>query len=157
MAILSVFFITFGVLGFVNYALDWYLGVAESIAGIIIIGFSVDYTVHLGHMFTEAQSEAGLTSRKEKFEFAARKIGSTVIGGAITTLGAGVVLFACQLTFFTKMAVLITGTILLSLLYSLGFFMSSLYLIGPEGNTGNIRYYFNSVWNLTRSFGNREQ
>ena len=48
-AIITVFFIVFGVLGFVNYGLRWSLGVAESIAGIIIIGFSVDYTVHIGH------------------------------------------------------------------------------------------------------------
>ena len=32
----------------------WSLGVAESIAGVIVIGFSVDYTVHLGHIYKEA-------------------------------------------------------------------------------------------------------
>ena len=31
------------------------IGTAQSIAGVIVIGFSVDYCVHLAHMFTEAR------------------------------------------------------------------------------------------------------
>lgn len=138
-AILSVFFIVFGVLGFVNYGLMWNLGIAESIAGIIIIGFSVDYTVHLGHMFTYGE-HVGLHTREDKFEFASRKIVATIIGGAITTLGAGVFMFACQLTFFFKMATLIVCTIVMSFVYALGFFMSLLYLFGPEGRVGNLKH-----------------
>ena len=72
-AITAVYFIVFGVLGFAYYALSWPLGVAESIAGIIIIGFSVDYTVHIGHMYQHAR-EVGITDRKGKFEFATRKM-----------------------------------------------------------------------------------
>lgn len=136
-AIISVFFIVFGVLGFTKYALNWELGIAESIAGIIIIGFAVDYTVHLGHMYTEGE-HVGLHDRRAKFEYAARKIALTIVGGAITTVGAGIFMFACQLTFFTKMAALIVATILLSYVYSLGFFMAVLYVIGPERNQGNL-------------------
>lgn len=136
-AVGSVFFIVFGVLGFANYALGWSLGTAESIAGIIIIGFSVDYTVHLGHMYTVGEYH-DLYGRVDKFKFASRKIAATIVGGAITTAGAGVFMFACQLGFFFKMATLIVATILLSYLYSLGFFMAVLYLFGPEGTTGDI-------------------
>jgi hypothetical protein len=35
--------------------LGWSLGVAESIAGVIVVGFSVDYTLHLGHIYKEAE------------------------------------------------------------------------------------------------------
>lgn len=140
-AIITVFFIVFGVLGFAKYALGWNLGISESIAGIIIIGFSVDYTVHLGHMFNEAELN-GIHSRKEKFEFASEKIVGTIVGGAVTTAGAGVFMFACQLRFFFKMAALIVCTIVLSYVYSLGFFMALLYLIGPEKDDGNIVVYF---------------
>lgn len=147
-AILSVGFIAWGVLGFANYGLHWNLGVAESIAGIIIIGFSVDYTVHLGHMFTNAEKEGGYTTREKKFEFTSRKIVATIVGGAITTVGAGVFLFACQLTFFFKMAALIVSTIFLSYVYSLGFFMAVLYLFGPEGNFGNVVHHCAPVINF---------
>ena len=141
LAIISVAFIVFGVLGFANYSLGWSLGIAESIAGIIIIGFSVDYTVHLGHMFTEGE-EAGLHTRELKFKYASKKMVTTVIGGAITTIGAGVFMFACQMQFFVKMAVLIVGTIVLSCMYSLGFFMATLVLVGPEREQGDLRPYF---------------
>jgi hypothetical protein len=137
-AIGTVFFIVFGVLGFVNYSMGWELGVAESIAGIIIIGFSVDYTVHLGHMFNHADEVEGVRSRKKKFEFASRLMVATIVGGAITTAGAGVFMFGCQLVFFTKMAMLIVTTILLSYLYALGFFMAVLFLFGPERDQGKV-------------------
>ena len=39
------------VLGWCNIVMGWDLGIAESIAGIIVIGMSVDYVVHLGHMY----------------------------------------------------------------------------------------------------------
>lgn len=138
-AILSVLFIVFGVLGFANYGLHWDLGVAESIAGIIIIGFSVDYTVHLGHMYTDGEEQLGVTDRVSKFEHASREIVPTVVGGAITTAGAGCFMFFCQLQFFVKMAALIVSTILLSYVYSLGFFMSVLLVIGPEKDQGKVK------------------
>ena len=135
-AIVAVFFIVFGVLGFVH-GLGWDLGVAESVAGIIIVGFSVDYTVHLGHMYCHG-AHKGFEKRKHRFEYASRKMVMTVIAGAITTFGAGVFMFFCQMLFFVKMATLICGTIVLSFLYSLGFFMAVLYLQGPEGNFGDL-------------------
>lgn len=142
-AILSVLFIVFGVLGFSNYSLQWDLGVAESIAGIMIIGFSVDYTVHLGHMYTDAEKQLGYRDRLSKFRHATREIAPTVVGGAITTAGAGCFLFICQLQFFFKMAALIVSTIILSYLYSLGFFMSMLLLIGPENDQGKVIVFVN--------------
>ena len=143
-AIATVFFIVFGVLGFAKYALHWNLGISESIAGIIIIGFSVDYTVHLGHMYNEAEHN-GFHTRKTKFEFASEKIVITIVGGAITTVGAGIFMFACQLRFFYKMAALIVSTILLSYIYSLGFFMALLYVAGPEMDEGNVVVYYHRV------------
>merc|ERR1711871_1785958 len=114
--------------------MGWSLGTAESIAGIIIIGFSVDYVVHLGHMYMDAGAE-GLTTREERFRFAAEKMGGTVAGGAITTAGSGLVMLMCELTFFTKMAVLIVVTIAYSFLFSLFFFMPTLMLCGPTAHT----------------------
>ena len=95
-------------------------------------------------MFTEGE-EAGLHTRELKFKYASKKMVTTVIGGAITTIGAGVFMFACQMQFFVKMAVLIVGTIVLSCMYSLGFFMSTLVLVGPEREQGDLRPYFRQI------------
>ena len=40
--------------GFCKWAHNWDLGVVQSIAGIMVVGFSVDYCLHLAHMYTEA-------------------------------------------------------------------------------------------------------
>jgi predicted RND superfamily exporter protein len=136
-AILAIAAIVTTVLGFCEAIMDWPLGIGESVAGIIVIGFSVDYVVHLGHMLEEADQK-GFTSRIERFEYAASKMGSTIVAGAITTGGSAMFMFVCQMTFFTKMATLITITILLSFVFSLGFFMGLLVLVGPEGGQGKI-------------------
>ena len=65
-------------------------------------------------------------------------MGGTVFAGAVTTAGSGAVMWICQLTFFTKMAVLITMTILFSLFYSTLFFIPLCALIGPNGTFGDI-------------------
>ena len=143
-AITSIFFIVFGVLGFVQSSLGWDLGVAESVAGIIIIGFSVDYTVHLGNEYMEAKHE-GMVTRQERFLYSARRMISTVAAGAMTTGGAAIFLFPAQLVFFIKMATLMVATIILSYMYALGFFMSTLLLFGPEGNIGNIQTYLDMM------------
>jgi hypothetical protein len=95
-AIVSILGIVSTVLGFCQSVFGWDLGVAESIAGIIVIGFSIDYVVHLGHMIEEAGSLCGFQDREERFSYAAIKMGSTVLAGAITTAGSNIFMFACQ-------------------------------------------------------------
>lgn len=146
-AMVAVFFIVFSVLGFLKYGMDASLGVAESIAGIIIIGFSVDYTVHLGHMYNHAEDK-GIHDRVSKVEFASKTIVPTIIGGAITTAGAGTFMLACQLTFFSKMAILIVATIVMSVVYSLLFLQSVLICFGPENDQGNVMV----MWSKFRAY-----
>ncbi len=144
LACVSIGCIVTSVLGLVRYAYGWDLGVAESIAAVIVVGFSVDYTVHLAHMYEEGP----LPDRDSRFRHAAVKMGVTVIGGAFTTFGAGAFMFACIMTFFTKMAVLICFTIVFSLMYSLLFFMGILAVAGPQGHTGSVMPAVNFVRNL---------
>merc|ERR1712048_1223188 len=136
-AVLSVAAIVLCVLGFCKSAMDWDLGIGEAIAGVIVIGYSVDYVVHLAHAYCEAKHH-GYTTRGERAEFAAKSMGLTVFFGALTTAGSGAVMFFCFFTFFFKMAVLICVTILFSFLFSLGFFMGLVWLIGPENNMGDL-------------------
>lgn len=136
-AVVSVTAIVVSVLGFCKSAMDYDLGVGEAIAGIIVIGYSVDYVVHFAHTYCEA-SQQGIQTRDQRASFTIENMGSTVFAGAITTCGSGVFMFFCFLTFFTKMALLICMTILYSFLYSLCLFMGLCFLIGPERDFGNI-------------------
>merc|ERR1712028_299835 len=63
----AIGFIVASVLGFVKYFNNWDLGIAETIAGIIVIGFSVDYVVHMGHMYIEAAEKSGAMTREKRF------------------------------------------------------------------------------------------
>ena len=65
----------------------------------------MDYVVHMGHMYIEAAEKSGAMTREKRFFYAASKMGSTVMAGAITTAGSGAFMFLCQMMFFYKMAV----------------------------------------------------
>ena len=115
-AIMSIALIVASVLGAARLYAGWSLGVAESIAGVIVIGFSVDYTVHLGHIYKEAVMYVPDT-KEQKTQHALVVMGTTVIGGGLTTLSAGLILYCCTLTFFTKMASLLVRTKALSVCF----------------------------------------
>merc|ERR1719267_287825 len=89
-------------------------------------------------MYIEAAEKAGAMTRDERFYYAASKMGSTVMAGAITTAGSGAFMFVCQMKFFFKMAILITLTIGYSFLYSFGFFMAFMIMAGPEYDESNL-------------------
>lgn len=134
----SIAFIVICVLGTIFGGLGWELGIAESIVSIMIVGLSVDYTVHLGHMYTYAGREERLQTRDERFRYASLTMGMTVLAGGSTTLGAGIFLFGAQITFFTKMAILLTLTVIFSLFYSFFFMMALASWVGPEGTRGTV-------------------
>ena len=141
-AIGTIVFIVASVMGIVQMA-GYDLGVAESIAGIIVIGFSVDYVVHMAHMYMEGGEKGALTS-KDRTIYACEHMGSTVVAGAVTTGGSGAFMFACQLMFFYKMALLICMTILFSFLFTFFFFTPLLALAGPDTTLGDLAFLKNN-------------
>ncbi len=98
-AIFGIALIVASVLGTIEYVYGWDLGVVESLMGNMVVGFSVDYTIHLGHMFVAAGREHDIQDSFDRFSFAIRKMGSTVVVGAVTTLGAGLFMLPCKLAF----------------------------------------------------------
>jgi len=145
-AIVGIALIVASVLGTIEYIYGWDLGVVESLMGNLVVGFSVDYTIHLGHMFVAAGTEHDLQKSLDRFSFAIRKMGGTVIGGAVTTLGAGLFMLPCQLVVFHKLGLLMVTTIFFSLLYSFGFVMPLLAAAGPSGD----RFAFRPLSSLNR-------
>jgi hypothetical protein len=116
-------------------AQGWQMGVSESVSSVILIGFSVDYTVHLAVAYVESRA----TTRKGKTQDALAEMGISVTAGAVTTFGAGVFLFGATIIFFRKFGILIMSTIAYSMLWALIFFPSLLVLAGPTGETGSLR------------------
>lgn len=63
-------------------------------------------------------------------------MGGTVIAAAFTTGGCALPMFFCTLQFFFKMAVMIALTITLSVIFTLGFFLSCMILFGSSDEQG---------------------
>merc|ERR1712037_997123 len=59
-------------------------------------------------------------------------MGGTVMGGAVTSLGASFMLFICQFQYFAKFGFFMFLTIFLSFLYVFLFFVPLLAIIGPD-------------------------
>ena len=94
--------------------MGWDLGTTEAIAAVIVIGFSVDYCVHLANAYIENDAK----DRETRTRIALTTMGISVTAGAITTIIAGAFLSLCILTFFVKFSFLICWTIVSSYLWA---------------------------------------
>ena len=106
----------------------WALGTAESISVVILIGFSVDYVIHLSADYMHSPQK----SRHDKMKQAYTEMGASITSGAITTFGSGVFLFGGFLILFQKFALLITATITISYFVAMLFFGAMSHCFGPE-------------------------
>jgi hypothetical protein len=131
---LSIFAIIINVLGAFKYWFGWDLGTGETICGLIAIGFSIDYILHLSHVYLEAR-ERGIQSRHYRMKYAMDQMGATILGAAVTTAASGVVMFLCQFTFFNRFATMIIATIAFSFVFSMMLFAPLLLVLGPEGES----------------------
>ena len=112
----------------------WQLGVSESISTVIIIGFSVDYVVHLAAHYEHCAS----SNRYDKSTDSISAMGVSIFSGAMTTLGSGIFLFGGTLIFFQKFALIITTTVIFSLSYAMIYFLAFMHIAGPQGKQGDI-------------------
>ena len=126
-AIISVLWIVLTVVG-IMVMNGYELGVSESIAMVIIIGFSVDYVVHLGAHYVHKKSP----DRTDRTSDALGAMGVSIFSGAVTTFGSGVFLYGGHMIFFQKFALIITTTVFVSLIYALVYFVAFLHAFGPE-------------------------
>ena len=118
----------------IEHLLGWEIGVSESITMVVLIGFSVDYVVHLSSDYTHSAYE----SRHDKMKQAFGEMGVSILSGCCTTFGSGVFLFGGKVITFQKFAVLITCTITISFLVSVLLFGSIMHTMGPEKGRGDI-------------------
>lgn len=118
------------------------LGVLEAVNYVVVIGLSIDYTVHLSEAYTESHA----TDRHGRVVLMMEEMGVSVLSGAISTLGACFFMFFAPNNFFVKFATFIFATITLSCLYSLTFFPALLAILGPTGNVGNCCFWGAKRW-----------
>jgi len=101
--------------------LGWSLGSIESILISITAGFAVDYVVHLAHAYERAEGDTYTRMSK-----AFGEMGISVLSGMITSVGASIPLFFCQVQFFKKFGTFICLTIAFSWIFANFFFMGVL-------------------------------
>jgi protein dispatched 1 len=97
------------------------LGTIESVLISIVVGFAVDYVVHLSHSYAEAYGNSD-----SRLLTAFSEMGISVLHGMVTSIGASVPLFLCQLTFFRKFGTFMFLTISFSWLFANFVFMGAL-------------------------------
>ena len=94
---------------------------------------AIDYAVHLAHFYKHADG-----TRQERATSALHGVGLSIIGGAITTMGAGAPQYLCQILFFRLNGTFIFLTSGLALAFSFGLLIPLLMAMGPEKQQGEL-------------------
>lgn len=108
------------------------LGTAESISLVVLIGFSVDYIVHLSADYMHSAHYG----RYEKMKQAYREMGVSILSGCLTTFGCGFCLFFGNFTFFQTFGLVVTCTIFTSFIVAMFTFGALMHMWGPEKEFG---------------------
>lgn len=123
------------------YMSGWSLGVAESCGPTVVLGIAVDYIVHMSTAYSSSKKQL----REEKISESLRRMGVSIIGGGITTFGAGLFLLPCTVSLFWKMGTLLIVAVIASLAYSLLFFSALCFFYGPEGEQGDLKALYAKI------------
>eukprot|EP00928_Gymnodinium_smaydae_P031132 TRINITY_DN22957_c0_g5_i1.p1 TRINITY_DN22957_c0_g5~~TRINITY_DN22957_c0_g5_i1.p1 ORF type:complete len:1206 (+),score=173.87 TRINITY_DN22957_c0_g5_i1:93-3620(+) len=116
------------------------IGPIEVIALIVFIGYSLTYSLHIGHHYGLAKAlnrqlptELGrsMAMRRVRVEFALRCIGGAIIGSAVTTVGCSSFLLGCTLVIFNKLGIVAITVTVLSVLMALVVLPAVLLVVGP--------------------------
>ena len=156
--VVGVMLTEFGIL----FAAGYVFGLIESIGIVVIIGFSVDYVVHLANAYLESAAH----SREDRLSIALLTIGISVLSGATTTFLCGLVLCFTEVLFFKTMGVIMyvssqpsdhgreihvsttvlltcrLTTVLVSIAWAMFCFTAMCAALGPEGDAGDLKKYW---------------
>merc|ERR1712038_1671935 len=119
-ATLSIMSILVSVTGVMNMA-GWTIGTLEAVLVTILVGFSVDYVVHLAHAYVESEGDV-----KTRVIHAFGEMGVSVLNGMLTSVAASIPMFFAQLLGYSRFAFFLCFTILFSWIFANLGFMSLL-------------------------------
>ena len=109
-----------------------------------MLGTVLDAANRTGHL-ADSYMQSHATTREGKVTDALVHTGSSVLSGAISTIGASIPMFFAKIIFFYKFGIFILLTIALSLQFSLVFFSAVLAILGPLGTKGEVAMLFAST------------
>lgn len=104
------------------------MGVYQSLALVMLVGFSVDYVLHLGTDFMHSPAE----TREDKMRQSYKEMGVSILSGSITTIGCGFWLLFAQVIMFKIFGFVIVLTIIIAFFMSMGTFGAMMHALGPE-------------------------
>lgn len=114
--------------------IDWKLGLTEVLLLIVIMGLSVDNTIHIAHDYTNAPQ----FNRGGKMKQAYLQKGKTLTSSSFSIMLAACFLFGAKITIFQNYALVIIMTIAVSYIMSMLFFGGLCHLMGPSSGCGDI-------------------
>jgi len=129
-SIVSIFCVTVIILSIITF-MHWngqQFGSDESIAVVMLIGFAVDYVLHLGTDYMHSSQ----ATRFERMRQSYREMGISISSGCATTFLCGSVLFLGNLLFFKKFAMIITLTASMAYVLSMVAFGAIMHTVGPQ-------------------------
>jgi hypothetical protein len=129
MAIVSIIGIIITVF-FTMVVIGWEISIIESVCMIVVVGMSVDYTVHLMHSYHESD----LPNRFERGRAALTEMGVSVLSGAVTTFCASCPLLGATFLFFVRFGTFIAIITVYSIVWGVFFLMALALTVGPEVN-----------------------
>lgn len=132
-SLLVIFLVVNAVVG-TMVVLGWTLGVVESICLTICVGLSVDYTIHLCHIFATSSATTRFAAGRD----ALASMGVSVFNAAVTTIGSSIVLMLSYIIFFERFGIFVFMNIFYSTAFAFVFLMGILMTIGPIQGAGRI-------------------
>lgn len=90
-SIVSIFIVSIIIMSMLTFMV-WdgqQMGTSQSISIVMLIGFAVDYVLHLATDFMHSAGE----TRHDKMRQAFREMGVSIFSGCVTTFGCGIWLF----------------------------------------------------------------
>lgn len=123
-------------LGMVAVLLGYEIGYVESLVGPVVVGFTVDYTVHVGVGFLEGSR---FKTRLKRTTMALTELGVCIVFGGLTTFMCVFPMCFGEIIQMYKFGFLLATTVILGQIWALIFMPAVLTLVGPQGSQGNVR------------------
>lgn len=121
--------------------MGWQFGLVQTVGCIMVVGLSVDYTVHISHSYLDA----GVPDRFNRTKHSLSTLGVSVVGGALSTMGSVFILLFTQIIYLSQYGIVILLLIFYSFVFSLTFYPAMCATIGPQGDLGNLWVVYNKA------------
>lgn len=103
----------------------------------VLIGFSVDYIIHFSNDYMHSKEK----TRAEKMRESLRQMGVSILAGYLTTVGSGIFLLTCEITFFYKFGEVVALAVTFAFLIANLLYPALMKTIGPTGRCGDIMWW----------------